>query len=278
MKWFFPSWNGDFRLEADGDACRLEIVSATESEKLSIAAFMAVAIKKGWADDGSVPNYDSDTYRTSSRLIVPLKASIGGAGRELVKLLKPMDRTITGVKFENGRVEVIDAASVPSPKDPKTGLLAKAAASIARATPSCPQCVVGAVDRASEVLLTFLNEEEHEDWAKERAIVVTGGLSGHRYLLAHRHSKTAARIGRICYDLDDRCVIHFHDNAVPPEEEVLGAKLILEHREPWLRNEATHFGATDIRFKNPFGDFYDGVPDAGMMQGLGKLFAAMRRP
>ena len=25
---------------------------------------------------------------------------------------------------------------------------------------------------------------------------------------------------------------------MPPEEEILAAKLILEHREPWLRNEA----------------------------------------
>jgi hypothetical protein len=126
-------------------------------------------------------------------------------------------------------------------------------------------------------LLTFLNEEEHEDWAKERAIVVTGGLSGHRYLLAHRHSKTAAKIGRVCYDLDDRCVVHFHDNSVPPEEEVLGAKLILEHREPWLRNEATHFGRTNVRFKNPFGDFYDGVADAMMTQQIGGFMHGLER-
>ena len=44
---------------------------------------------------------------------------------------------------------------------------------------------------------------------------------------------------KICYDIDDRCVLHFHDWTVPPEEEVLATKLILEHREAWLRNEAT---------------------------------------
>ena len=99
-------------------------------------------------------------------------------------------------------------------------------------------------------------------------MIVTGHLTGHRYLLAHRHSEKAARLGKICYDIDDHGVLHFHDNSVPPEEEILAAKLILEHREPWLRNEAACLGnddgsdGFDFVFKNPFGDGSDGVPDS----------------
>lgn len=143
----------------------------------------------------------------------------------------------------------------------------KAAVTVRRATPCCPQCTPGAVGPASEVLLAFLDERQHRDWAERRAIVVRGGLTGHRYLLAHRSTELAARMGRICFDMEDQLVIHFHDRSVPPEEEVLAAKLILEHREPWLRNEATTFGA--FHFKNPFGDGGDGVWDASLTRRIG---------
>lgn len=149
-------------------------------------------------------------------------------------------------------------------------LAAKAAATVKRPTPCCPRCIHGSVGPAREVLLAFLDEHEHETWAQDRTLVVEGGLSGHRYLLAHRHTPTARRIGRVCFDLDDEAVVHFHDWTVPPEEEILAAKLILEHREPWLRNEATMFqGGTD-RFKNPFGDINDGVPDSDFVHDLGR--------
>jgi hypothetical protein len=117
-----------------------------------------------------------------------------------------------------------------------------------------------------------LNEEEHETWARERAIVVTGGLTGHRYVLAHRQSPIAAFNSRMCFDLDDGQIMHFHDNSVPPEEEVLAAKLILEHREPWLRNEATLLGGNNMKFKNPFGDLGDGVESAVFMSEIGRWF------
>jgi hypothetical protein len=105
-------------------------------------------------------------------------------------------------------------------------------------------------------------------------LVAKGGITGHRYLLAHRHTPTAIKIGKICYDLDSENPLHFHDWTVPPEEEVLAAKLILEHREPWLRNEATFFGgyfsAGFKRFKNPFGDGGDGVPDSSFTSQFGR--------
>ena len=49
--------------------------------------------------------------------------------------------------------------------------------------------------------------------------------------------------------------------------------LILQNREPWLRNEATCLGLRFHRvFKNPFGDHRDGVLDATLTKGVG-LFA-----
>jgi len=159
------------------------------------------------------------------------------------------------------------AEGKPEAKEPK------AAATVRRPTPSCPQCLEGAVEPATEALLAFLDDEQHRSWAKTRTIVVEGGITRNRYLLAHRNSSTAAKIGRICYDLDDQCVAHFHDLTVPPEEEVLAAMLILAHREPWLRNEATMLGLRHdvIRFKNPFGDGMDGAYDAQFMRSIGQF-------
>ena len=127
------------------------------------------------------------------------------------------------------------------------------AATVKRPTPSCPQCYVDATEPATEVLLSFLDEEQHHQWSKDRSMIVTGGLTGHRYLIAHRHSEKAARAGKICYDIDDGGVLHFHDHSVPPEEEILATKLILEHREPWLRNEATCLGMTSTGMYMPGG-------------------------
>ncbi len=85
-------------------------------------------------------------------------------------------------------------------------------------------------------------------------------------------------MGRICYDLDARAVVHFHDMSVPPEEEVLAAKLVLEHREPWLRNEATLFGSGTMKFKNPFGGAGDGTWDSALTSRLGSAVLECRVP
>ena len=141
---------------------------------------------------------------------------------------------------------------------------------VKRPTPSCPDCYVQANAPASQVLLSFLTAEQHETWKKGRYIVCRGHLSTHPYVLAHRHSEIAAKNGRICFDAYDKDVLHFHDQSVPPEEEILAAKLILEHREPWHRNEATCRGVRCSRvFKNPFGDGMDGVRDADLTRRIG---------
>lgn len=288
--WYMPSWNGDFRLievqnstyrdSAGDDACVLEIVDPTEHETGLLTDFLADAVKKKWT---AVQKIVTKEVNGQQRQEVLLATSMDDAGKALVKVVKPVDRTITAVRYENGKLVVHDTAALVAPTPavtpevvPKAGEGEKKkeetkAASLTRPTPSCPQCVPGATDRASEVLLAFLTPDEHDLWARERHLVVTGGLSGNRYVIAHRHSKLAAKIGRICFDLDDDCVVHFHDNSVPPEEEVLAAKLILEHREPWLRNEATMLGLpwNKLRFKNPFGDGMDGVPDARTTQAIG---------
>lgn len=273
--WFFPSWHGDFRLTVGDDekTSKLLVMAPTPHEIDLLNKFLTQAHKKKWTSELLTPN-DANGTRT-----ILLQAPLAKVGPALVKVTKPADRTLTAVSFKDGKLEVAETGMIET-------LVAKAAndpeakaVSVARPTPCCPSCVPDSIAPAREVLLSFLNEQEHADWAKHRAIIVTGGRSEHRYLLAHRNTKTAVLNGKICYDLDDHCVLHFHDWSVPPEEEILAAKLILEHREAWLRNEATMlqqdgttgrwFSLNYMHYKNPFGDASDGRADAALTAAFG---------
>lgn len=148
----------------------------------------------------------------------------------------------------------------------------KKAVTVKRATPCCPNAIVRDVAPAREVLLAFLDDEQRDQYLSERRFVGVGGITGHRYLFAHRHTATAAQIGKCTYDLDSECPMHFHDWTVPPEEELLAAMLILRHREPWLRNDATFFGEGPT-FVNEFGSGGDGIPDSIATQKFGTALA-----
>lgn len=280
MKLYIPSWNGDFRLEDDGKGgTRLVVHDPTPHEQKIIGDFLQKAGAKGWVSDRD----RNVRFSQGDRSEVALSAPLSKASKILIKLTRPKKQTLTAVAFSGGKLSVIEGADeaalekisdaveeATATEDPKQP--AKAA-SVRRPTPCCPECEVGSVEPASEVLLSFLNDEEHESWARERAIVVTGGLTGHRYVLAHRRSAVAAYNTKMCFDLDDGQILHFHDNSVPPEEEVLAAKLILEHREPWLRNEATLLGGDNMKFKNPFGDLADGTESAALVSEIGRWFS-----
>ena len=280
MKVYLPSWNGDLRLSAPPgtDGSLLVLEKPTPQERIMVGSFLQLASKKRWWNGTPPPK--GEPYR-GDLMEIPIQAPIAKASKALIGLGRPKDRTLTAVKFADGKMEVVEGATSKSlraiedvlararkgedPKKPEAK-----AASVKRPTPCCPQCMPGAIGPASEVLLSFLSPEQHEQWARERAILVNGHLSGHRYILAHRHSEIAQKVGRICFDVDDGRVVHFHDWSVPPEEEVLAAKLVMEHAEPWLRNEATVLGGGTDVYPNPFGDVMDGTESAAFAQGVGE--------
>lgn len=325
MKWFIPSHNGDHRLEAVGeDRCRLTVIDPTPHEiKDILTPFMADMKSLGYSKTSTIPVSEAI-----------LDAPIGKIAPILAGYSLPKDRTISAVRYEGGRVEVVEGtskklvelgkkvdgklvsvgcayckgsletkdsvycstciaphhedcfgdhkacaacSSVSYVKAIKTGDNKTpvkddkplAAVSVKRPTPCCPQCESGSIGPATEVLLSFLTKQQHDDWSKKRVIQVEGGTTGHRYLVTHRNSRLAAKWGKICFDSDDRDVLHFHDWSVPPEEEVLATKLILENREHWLRNEATALGNHTNVLKNPFGGFNDGIESSSFTIGLG---------
>ena len=312
--WYFPSHNGDFRLQPHPDHpehCQLSVTRPTADERHMLLLLQDAFATRGWlAEDDRTALVRSSWWRTQR---ITIRASVVDVGPVVLAIVKPGKNVLTAIRSADGTIEVCETSELaegPKPKEdapkgdepkpeakvnpksdePKSDAKAEPkpeakpdskaeqlaakpdakAATVRRATPCCPDCYVDdAVEPATEVLLSFLTPEQHRTWAASRYVVVRGQLTGHRYLLAHRHSPIATANKRIGYDLDDDAVMHFHDWSVPPEEEVLGAMLVLGHREPWLRNEATCLGDFRYVFKNPFGGGMDGVPDSVLTQNIG---------
>ena len=282
MKWYIPSFNGDLRLfpdEQDKQKTVMLIEKPTPDEQRIANEIGAAVLERGWIEKWETFSPGDGDGPTAWRFSI--NAPVSDLGPLVATIMRPGAATMTAIKITDGIYSSVSGSeeaikkALEEAKEAAPKKEPKAAATVKRPTPCCPQCIKGAVLPATEVLLTFLDHDQHESWAKERTLVVEGGSTGNHYLLAHRHSPAARRIGRICYDLDDRCVVHFHDLTVPPEEEVLAAKLILEHNEPWLRNEATMLGIAALRatvYKNPFGDDMDGAYDSRFISNIGRAF------
>ena len=274
--WYVPTWNGDVRLEPSTEdpkgKCTLSVFHPTADERESLSTISKLLVERKWLPEAVAPEVVDQRFT--------IDAPIEEVGPVVAAALRPGPGVISALHLRAGRVEVVEHSGVAVATEAELKKLtkkrAKAAATVRRPTPSCPDCFVDAVEPATESLLAFLTPEQHATWASERFLVCRGGLTGHRYILAHRSSEIAAKNGKICFDADDRDVLHFHDQAVPPEEEVLSAMLVLQHREPWLRNEATCLGVRFSRvFKNPFGDHLDGVFDASLTKVVGAVAQAL---
>lgn len=276
MRWYAPSWNGDVRFESDGAKTKLTIIAPTQGELLRLVDLHR-ALRKHLDAQHRETLWPSDTAADGTHEVL-IDAPMSKVGPTILKHLKSGAQTLSAIAIKGDALEIVEGTGAAlqaavEQVESKDG----DAVTVKRPTPCCPKCVPGAIEPANEVLQAFLSPQQHDAWARYRAFEVRGGITGFRYLLAHRHSATAQKIGRIAYDLDHSRVVHFHDWSVPPEEEVLAAKLILEHREPWLRNEATLWGkdvddARMLRFKNPFGDYRDGIPDSILTSTIGGMF------
>lgn len=286
MRWFFPAWNGDIRLDcvSADNSTSLTIIEPTAGEIDLVEVLEQIFRRKGWYR-GRAPLWPRATRE--KRRVAGIHAPVEVVAPYLVRTLKPGKQTLVAATMRDGTVETVEGEKVEDVEKlaKKAAKEGSAGAAVRRPTPCCPNCRPGAVEPASEVLLSFLSEDEHATWARDRFIVVRGGTTAHRYVLAHRHSAIGQQIGRICYDLDAGYVLHFHDERVPPEEEVLAAKLILEHREPWLRNQATLL--TPVRggesakwrrgFRNPFGDINDGSDSTQLTMRLAAFFKTVEQ-
>lgn len=267
MRFFIPSFNGDVRFEPrEGGGCTLVTADLTHLERQVIAKWAKDALKCAWITPEQAAALAEPAL---TALKLDLDAPLGDAAYAMARLLSfKAQGVLTAFSFANGEIKAtelvepsklprwarkalaleakkqeqkanpIEVKADPSPYDPpKPEPEPVAAVTVKRPSLSCPECL-GKPERdrmACDVLWEFLSPEQRKEWKKDRSVTAFGGLTGHAYRLHPRDSPKAAAYGRVAFDLDDRVILHNFTRDVPPEEELLGVKLILEHREDWLR-------------------------------------------
>ena len=204
-QWFFPSWNGDVRIESDSknaDKTVITMIDPTADEKRVLVSLADLFREKGWMNGRKtiwIPRGKKDKQS------ITLNTSMLNIGLYMIGYLKPGIATLTAVKLKDGKVKakasgekgfitwlnnlfgkgqeigaVADFADILEQKEkdgfpePDKPAKVEKAATVKRPTPSCPACIPGSIEPANEVLQGFLDEEQHEQWAKDRSIIVTG--------------------------------------------------------------------------------------------------------
>jgi len=271
MRWFFPDWSGDFRLEANGDSKSvLTIVSPTAAEVERLGRFLKKARAKGWVDQhvGFVPN---------GEVKILVAAPVAKAGRIL--LGEKTKGILTAVRSVSGKVTAVTDGDVEHAVAEVAKKDTAAAASVRRPTLCCPHPQPGPDVRASEVLQAFCTPRQQDEWERSGMVHCYGNLSGRLYEIAHRHHPLAVERQKIVWDVEGQHVMHCYDWSVPPAEEVLVMKLTLEHAEHWIRNPSGcfGFGHGEPVYNNPFmsedQQAADGLPDAASVRGMGAFLA-----
>ena len=280
--WSHPSWCGDFRIEAkEGDEtrCTLTVIDPTPGELDRLGRFLVKARESKWVANSAIGITPEGTT------VLEIAAPVAEAGCALAARNSPRGEKrglLTAVRSVGGTIEVAvrgcDEALLVNGLDPKTEeplppeKQPVAAVTVRRPTLCCPTPIPGPDARASDVLCAFSTEDQWRDWVLDGRLVCRGNLTGHRYEILHRHHPLARKRGKITFDLEDQHIVHCYDWSVPPAEEVLEVKLILEHRENWIRNRSGYFGPNP-RFINPFvpmnRQFTDGVLDTSLIGTLG---------
>lgn len=244
--WFFPVWSGDFRLEStdDPNLCLLTVEDPTAKDRKIIEPLLVQARHEGW---------------------IPVEAGIQAKGKTEIEIRVPMAKigpmvaaqihgdvsTWTALRYTDGKVEVhdgpqilscgddgVDADNVPSEKqlpavvEPAV-IEPVAAATVARPKRGCP-APTPAVRRASEVLRAFSTRSQWDQFVREGRMRVIGSHTGKSYLLYHRDQAANQGLSHSLVERGTNRAICCWDDRVPPEEEVLGIKIAVEHHERWL--------------------------------------------
>jgi hypothetical protein len=110
VRWYYPAWNGDFRLEADGDKASLIVHEPTVAEQEQLTKFLKLAAEKGWTDATNVEASSLEKFFGRKKATIQLGASVADAGAELTKIVSGQRRGgLTAVRFENGKLEVTES-------------------------------------------------------------------------------------------------------------------------------------------------------------------------
>lgn len=129
----------------------------------------------------------------------------------------------------NGRRDL----SKPQPSGAAEPAPAVAAATVREPQRGCP-APTAAERRASQVLRTFSTDAQWRQWERTGTMRLVGNATGRAYVLHHRGVAASLGLRHVLVRASNQREVCVWDDRVPPEEEALGIKLAVEHREHWL--------------------------------------------
>src|SRR5208282_5934547 len=115
--WYSPSWNGDWRLEADPDddeRTRLTVIRPTPFELRQLSGLAKVFLDKGWIRPDRAERLKARPKGILGRGQVTLSASLEDVGPVVTSAIHTGPAVLTAVSFKNG---LVLACAVSKPKE-----------------------------------------------------------------------------------------------------------------------------------------------------------------
>lgn len=214
MKMYFTSMYGDISIEVSAenkDSTLLRTTELGEVEKNIVKEILK--------------EYDIFPEKGLDNQIFTIeKRKIEDVHKVMKKLLKKDRPTLTAIKYKDGKIECIEELQ-PKHTESETGV------TVDRPRRGCPMPEVLKTEiRASKVLKEFLSKIQLSDYNKHLQFVSIGGYSEKPYLVTSRWCENVTKYGQL-YDIADHRVICANCWEIPPSEELLSLKLMIEHKE-----------------------------------------------
>lgn len=141
------------------------------------------------------------------------------------KKLKKDRPTLTAIKYKDGKIECVEELKSEELEKAETGAV------VEKPHRGCPMpTVLRSEIRASNVLREFLSNKQMADFNKYLQFVSIGNYSEKPYLVTSRWSEKVEKYGQL-YDIVEKRVICADCIEIPPSEEMLSLKLMVEFKE-----------------------------------------------
>ena len=181
--------------------------------------FIAKCRRGCWIDD-------LDGIAPTGATALVIRKEINVIGPILRHAIHGDDPTWTAIKYADGKVTLHDDGTALVPTDAVDTVTVKKPAR------GCPE-PEPAKRRASEVLVAFCTPAQQTSWERKGFLTCIGNRSGQRYTVFHPNEARRRGHAHLLVNAAGKEVCVW-DARVPVEEEVLGIKLAVEHRERWL--------------------------------------------
>ncbi len=218
MKMYYTSNYGDVNLEQVENNVKLKTTSLTLLEEKLIKQLLTKY------EDKISDLEDSDSSLENKEFTIQ-NTMLSDVHKVMTKTLKKDKPILTALKFKDGKIEVTEELKNKDAEAAITGV------TVERPRRHCPvPSLMETEFLSSQVLKEFLTNQQLKDFEVHRQIVCKGNYSGKNYLITSRWSPKIKLYGSI-YDLATNELICANCKELPPSEEILSLKLILEFRE-----------------------------------------------